>query len=79
MPRSLAFCVSKMSGNLDYLREEYGSDHPCFDKMKLLRDRLKGTDIDQVFDTGLHEFIVDFLDDNAELAAQIEEDFRFNG
>lgn len=79
MPRSLVFCVSKMSGNLDYLQQEYGMAHPCVDKMHAMRNELKGTDIDQIFETGLHEFITDFLRKNAALAAQIEEDFRFNG
>lgn len=53
--------------------------HPCVDKMHAMRNELKGTDIDQIFETGLHEFITDFLRKNAALAAQIEEDFRFNG
>ncbi|WP_095590415.1 alpha-E domain-containing protein [Actibacterium ureilyticum] len=79
MPRSLAFCVSKMSGNLGYLQSQYCEDCPSFARMQVLRDQLKETEIDHVFEMGLHEFIIGFLRDNADLAAQIEEDFRFNG
>jgi len=34
-------------------------------------------DIDQIFDEGLHEYIQNFLLLNAELARQVEVDYRF--
>ncbi len=79
MPRSLYFCVSKMQGNMGYLAREYGCDLPGNELVGTLRDQLQGTDIDAIFETGLHEFIVEFLRDNGRLAAQIEQDFRFYG
>jgi uncharacterized alpha-E superfamily protein len=33
--------------------------------------------IEAIFDSGLHEFLNDFIRDNGALAAQIEQDFRF--
>ena len=34
-------------------------------------------DIGDIFDEGLHEYIQDFLLQNAELARQVEIDYRF--
>lgn len=79
MPRSLAFCVSKMAGNLGYLEREYGQRHPCHDRIAALKAGLEGTTIDAIIDGGLHEFLLAFLADNAALSTQIEEDFRFYG
>jgi len=39
---------------------------------------LTGTQINAVFDRGLHEFLLDFLSDIAGLGAQIEADYRFS-
>ncbi|SMX32464.1 alpha-E domain-containing protein [Actibacterium lipolyticum] len=79
MPRSLAFCVSKLSGNLSYLKKQYGHDYACVELVEKLGAELSETSIEGVFETGLHEFLTDFLRDNAALGAQIEQDFRFYG
>ncbi|ALG89597.1 MAG: alpha-E domain-containing protein [Confluentimicrobium sp.] len=79
MPRSLAFCVSKLSGNLGYLQEQYENQYASLDMVRSLRGKLLETDIEDIFETGLHEFLTEFLGDNAALAAQIEKDFRFIG
>ncbi len=77
MPRSLAFCVGKIAGNLSYIEKEYGADHACFKMVSDLQERLKSNSVEKIFEFGLHEFIVDFLNDNAAFAAQLESDFRF--
>lgn len=79
MPRSLYFCVSKMTGNLGYLQKQYGTEYKSLEMAKGLKGRLANTSVDDVFDLGLHEFLTDFLRDNAALGAQIEQDFRFYG
>ena len=38
---------------------------------------LTGRSIDDIIETGLHEFIREFLRDNAAIASQIETDYRF--
>lgn len=77
LPRSLAFCATQIQSNLGYLAEEYGARHTCHDLADTLRARLKGRSIDTIFDSGLHEFIIDFIRDNNALGAQIEKDYRF--
>ena len=79
MPRSLRFSVGKIAGNLSYLERTYGTRHACHDAVDALKARLDATTIDTVFDGGLHEFILDFLRDNAAVGARIEQDFRFYG
>jgi uncharacterized alpha-E superfamily protein len=79
MPRSLRFAVGKIAGNLGYLERTYGARHPSHDLVGAMKARLDASPIEAIFDTGLHEFILDFLRDSASLGAQIEQDFRFYG
>lgn len=79
MPRSLAFCYAKVTDNLSYLEEDYGIRHSCQDQADVIMNRFRNGSIDSIFDSGLHEFITDFIRDNAILAAQIEADYRFIG
>jgi uncharacterized alpha-E superfamily protein len=78
MPRSLSFCVGKIQSNLSYLEREYDSRHACHDCAEALVGRLSATNIEAIFEDGLHEFIVDFLARLAELSAQISSDYRFD-
>ncbi len=79
LPRSLAFCYSRIVDNLTYLAEDYGERQTCHDQAEAVYRRLKGNSIEALFDSGLHEFIEEFIRDNTALGAQIEEDFRFYG
>lgn len=77
MPRSLAFCVRKISDNLGYLETDYGARVPSHDKVELVLNSLSGTRIEDIFEDGLHEFITNFLTNSADLGSQIETDYRF--
>ncbi|KAA2314747.1 alpha-E domain-containing protein [Pseudooceanicola sediminis] len=79
MPRSLAFCHSKIVGNLSYLNHDADPELPCLTQASQIHARLSGRDIDSVFDEGLHEFLKSAIADTGRLAAQIQEDFRFYG
>lgn len=79
LPRSLAHCHSEITSNLGYLEGEYGQSLPCHDIARSIASRLKTGSIEEVFAMGLHEFLQDFINDNASLANQIELDYRFNG
>ena len=79
MPRSLIFCSQKISDNLGYLERDYGVSNESCSKAKATIERLQNCTIDQIFDQGLHEFIEEFTKQNGELAAQIEQDYRFQG
>jgi uncharacterized alpha-E superfamily protein len=44
-----------------------------------IRDRHLSRPIEKIFESGLHEFILEFIRDNNALGRQIENDYRFNG
>lgn len=79
MPRSLAFCAAQIVTNLNLLAEDYGVRHASHDMADAMYARLKEKSIQSIFDSGLHEFIVGFIQGNAALASQIERDYRFYG
>lgn len=79
MPRSIAFCLSKVRENLCHLEGDHGARRPCQDRADALVKRVSGRQIGAIIDEGLHEFLEETLNDIAGLAAQIEQDFRFYG
>jgi uncharacterized alpha-E superfamily protein len=79
MPRSLAFCYNKIVDNLGYLAREYDVRLPCHDTADEAHSRIAMTTIEHIFDSGLHEFLEDFIARNNALGLQIEQDFRFYG
>lgn len=77
MPRSLAFCAAKIGDNLDYLADGYGTRKPSNDLADAIRTKLRQKTTDTIFETGLHEFLEQFIRDNNALGSLIEQDFRF--
>jgi len=77
MPRSLAYCYSKIRDNLEYLATQYGDRRPSHDVAAKLIDSISGREIEHIFDTGLHEFLRTAIGEIAALADQIEIDYRF--
>ncbi|SFI64446.1 alpha-E domain-containing protein [Jannaschia pohangensis] len=77
-PRSLAFCYGKIGDNLAYLESDYGVRLPSHDLVEDIRRDLDRATIEGIFDQGLHEFLQEFLRRNTELAAQVEQDYRFS-
>lgn len=77
MPRSLAFCASRMASALEAIAREYGGAGESLSLAAGLSRELAGTNIDMVVDNGLHQFIQDFIKRNNAISAQIEQEFRF--
>lgn len=77
-PRSLAFCYQALSGNLASLAQLHGHDSRCNTLMSEAQAALAATRIEDIFDRGLHEFLVDFIADNRAIANAIAEDYRFS-
>ena len=76
-PRSLSFCYQKIGDNLTYLEQDYGVRMPSHDLAEAMCHDLGRATIETVFETGLHQFLQDFLRRNTELGRQIEQDYRF--
>jgi uncharacterized alpha-E superfamily protein len=77
-PRSLLFSYEQLRQHLFELAREYGQESPAHELMKDTMQWLAGRNIQQIFDTGLHEFLIDFVDRNQAVANAIAEDYRFS-
>lgn len=76
-PRSLAFCYSRIWSNLASLAREYGQEASCHRLLREAEAHLAQTSIDEIVDYGLHEFIIEFLDNTRKLADAVAIDYRF--
>ncbi len=77
MPRSLAFSFAKVTDNLSYLVESHGQSQPSHKLATELSESLEGRNLESLFDEGVHDFVAGVITSTAELAGQIETDFRF--
>lgn len=71
-PRSLHFCVDKLRSNLFHLAQEYGHETAAHEVMRGLGTRFHESTIQDVFDTGLHQFIQSFIATNQQGAQAID-------
>ncbi|MEQ9507199.1 MAG: alpha-E domain-containing protein [Hyphomonas sp.] len=78
LPRSLLYCMRKISGNLGHLCTDYNVRRSSLDFAIGLRDQLEESNIEQIMERGLHQFLKEFIRSNNILAGHVEEDFRFN-
>ena len=78
MPRSLAHSYRNIAESLNFLAGEYSGRLACHKTVDATLGKLKVSSVKEIFDRGLHEFLVEFIGDNNLLGAQIAEDYRFN-
>jgi uncharacterized alpha-E superfamily protein len=78
MPRSLHFCYRNIAENLNYLAEDYELRLSCHDIAAKTLTSLRGKHIEAVFDSGLHEFLTDFIYQNNRLGADIARAYNFD-
>jgi uncharacterized alpha-E superfamily protein len=76
-PRSLHFCVDKLRSNLFGLAHQYGHETSAHELVRGFSTRIHGSNIEQIFEDGLHEFITEFIACNRQVAQAIERDYRF--
>jgi len=80
MPRSLHACYDYITASLDGLTQNCGgSGYACHDTAHETARFLAEGDINAVFQSGLHEFLVDFIGSNNRLGREIAEAYHFNG
>src|SRR5262247_2144367 len=75
MPRSLASCYEAIVRNLDSIAGAYGRQGPAQRQARGIRTRLQNSQMDGIFQRGLHEFIGEFIVENNRLGASITEQF----
>ena len=69
MPRSLASCYENLVQNLDRIAGAYGRQGPAQRQARAIRTRLQNSRMEEIFQTGLHEFIGAFIADNNRLGS----------
>lgn len=77
MPRSLMFCFSHIGRTLDMLSETYGKRLPCHDAAEEVNSMLVGNNMDSIFQSGLHEFLTEFISRNNRLTEVLSESYNF--
>jgi uncharacterized alpha-E superfamily protein len=75
MPRSLLSCCDDMAHHLDRLANAYARRGPAQRMATATVGRLAGLRIEQIFQSGLHEFITRFISENARLSNVIAEQY----
>ena len=75
MPRSLASCYENMVRHLDQIAQVHGRQGPAQRQARAIRTRLQNSDMDAIFQRGLHEFIGEFVSDNNRLGSIITQQY----
>jgi len=75
LPRSLHFCHRQIHGNLEELAEAHGRRHEAHRMSGEIYSQLRYGKIDRIFQSGLHEFLDEFVARNAQLSNEIEKNF----
>ncbi len=75
LPRSLASCYRDVVQELDNLAAAYGRQGKAQRLARTLRTSLENSRIEQIFQTGLHEFITGFIRDNIRVGAAVAEQY----
>ena len=75
MPRSLASCQGMIVGYLDRLATDYGRRGPSQRLASARLARFNDAKIEDIFQSGLHEYILGFLSENNALAGAIHDQY----
>jgi uncharacterized alpha-E superfamily protein len=75
MPRSLAACYQAIVANLDEIAGAYNRAGTAQRTARAINRQLGSTKIEQVFQSGLHEFITNFIGDNNRVGSAISSQY----
>ncbi len=76
-PRSLAFCRSAQRQHLAALARLHGAEGRCNELMREADMDINDLTVEQIFENGLHQFLINYTARNAAIAEAIGEDYRF--
>jgi uncharacterized alpha-E superfamily protein len=77
MPRSLISCYESIDRALDSLAREDGRSGLAQRQARAMYAKLERSSMTEIFQGGLHEFITEFIEDNARLSTTISEQYLF--
>ncbi len=76
-PRSLAYCHTALRDHLQAIAQIHGREGRSHALMREATQNLEATGLDGVFEMGLHEFLIAFLDTNSRVGTAVAGDYRF--
>jgi uncharacterized alpha-E superfamily protein len=76
-PRSLAFCYAALRENLGVLARLHGHEGEANTLIRDAHQRLSGTNVETIFEQGLHEFLLGFIASNQGISDAIAREYRF--
>lgn len=74
-PRSLVSCYTSLTDHLEQISEAYGRQGPAQHIARATTARLQNAQMEEIFQSGLHEFLDEFLTDNNRLGAAISQQY----
>ena len=77
MPRSLRACYDEIEVALGDLSALYREEKPCLGTARSTLALLQHGDIDTIFQSGLHEFLLEFIARNNRVAQEISDAYHF--
>ena len=78
MPRSLISCYESIDRALDALARDDGRSGLAQRQARAMHAKLERSSMTEIFQGGLHEFITEFIEDNARLSSTISDQYLFN-
>jgi uncharacterized alpha-E superfamily protein len=78
MPRSLAFCYRNIADNLARLADDYGACTEPHELADITLGSLQSRTVSQIINSGLHEFLLEFISQNNRIGNSIAEAYNFN-
>jgi len=75
MPRSLAACYAELTRRLDEISHLYGRAGPAQRLARQIYAKLSNGQMEDIFQSGLHEFLRDFIADNNRLGMTITDQY----
>ena len=76
-PRSLMFCANKIRSNLRGLALQYGEETSAHEMMRDAGSRMNQLTIAEIMDSGLHEFLTQFIGETGRIGHEIATAYRF--
>jgi uncharacterized alpha-E superfamily protein len=77
MPRSLIYCYDALDRALEDLARGNGRYGSAQRQAREMLSKLERASMNEIFQSGLHEFVTGFIDENARLADAISEQYLF--
>ncbi len=78
MPRSLRSCYEEIASAIGELNDYYGSDSGCQVQAQETLRLLSEGSMTTIFQSGLHEFLADFIARNSQLGSEISAAYHFS-